>query len=74
MRTRKAQLGPMGRFLASVEIHRRLLKHKAGIKCAAESLAAAPSVARLGRGIKSLSHASQVVKDIQESLGFSRRT
>lgn len=74
MRTRKAQLGPMGRFLVGVEIHTRLLKHKAGIKCAAESLPGAPSVARLGRGIKSLSHASQVVKDIQESLGFSRRT
>lgn len=68
MRTRKAQLRP------TVEIHTGLLKHKAGIKCAAESLPAAPSAARLGRGIKSLSHASQVVKHIEESLGFSRRT
>ena len=74
MRTGKARLRPMGRFMVGVGIHMGLLKHKAGIKCAAESLPAAPSVARLGRGIKSLNHAPQVVKDIQEGLGFSSRT
>ncbi|KAM5556967.1 hypothetical protein ABKV19_024379 [Rosa sericea] len=70
MRDGKVHPLPLRRLVVSMSIRMKLFWHKVGIKCAADSLPAAPSVARLGRGIKSLSHAAQVVKYTHESLGY----
>lgn len=70
MRNGKVQLHPLSRLVTFGRIRMVLLWDKVGIKCAADSLPAAPSIARLGRGIRSLSHAAQVVKYTHESLGY----
>ncbi|KAJ6690991.1 TRANSMEMBRANE PROTEIN [Salix koriyanagi] len=64
MRQRQVQsIGvlPWATFGCSVATCSALLMYGDGIKCAVESLPAAPSIASLGRGIQSLHQASQVV-------------
>ncbi|XVF08376.1 hypothetical protein REPUB_Repub06bG0221300 [Reevesia pubescens] len=76
MRKRRVQpIGvlPWATFGCSIATCTSLLVYGDGIECAAESLPAAPSIASLGRGIKSLHQASQIVRQedgnrIQKSI------
>ncbi|XAR67655.1 hypothetical protein NMG60_11002500 [Bertholletia excelsa] len=65
-RVRPIGLLPWATFGCSVATCTGLLVHGDGIECAAESLPAAPSIANLGRGIKSLHQASHAVR-LEES-------
>ncbi|KAF8390562.1 hypothetical protein HHK36_025089 [Tetracentron sinense] len=75
---RKRRVRPIGSmpwatFGCSVATCTGLLMYGDGIECAAESLPAAPSIACLGRGVRSLHQASQAVRQadstkIQEAI------
>ncbi|XP_073145550.1 uncharacterized protein [Henckelia pumila] len=58
---------PWTTFGFSIATCAGLLVYGDGIECAAESFPAAPSIASLGRGIRSLHEASQAVKQVESS-------
>ncbi|XP_075521322.1 uncharacterized protein LOC142554544 [Primulina tabacum] len=58
---------PWTTFGCSIATCAGLLVYGDGIECVAESLPAAPSIASLGRGIRSLHEASQAVKQVESS-------
>lgn len=69
---RKRKVRPVGSlpwttFGCSIATCAGLLVYGDGIECAAESFPAAPSIASLGRGIRSLHEASQAVKQVESS-------
>ncbi|XP_073008232.1 uncharacterized protein [Typha latifolia] len=72
-RTQSVRFAPWFTFCCSMAACSSLLMHGDGIECAAESVPSVPMIASLGRGLQSLHHTSQEVKQmngtkIQESL------
>ncbi|CAA3023783.1 Hypothetical predicted protein [Olea europaea subsp. europaea] len=58
---------PWATFGCSIATCTGLLVYGDGIECAAESFPVAPSIASLGRGIKSLHQASEAVRQVESS-------
>ncbi|GFP97580.1 hypothetical protein PHJA_001902100 [Phtheirospermum japonicum] len=66
-RVRRIGVLPFVTFGCSVATCAGLLVYGDGIECAAESFPVAPSIANLGRGIRSLHEASRVVRPAESS-------
>lgn len=66
-RVRPVGILPLATFTGSIATCAGLLMYGDGIECVAESFPSAPSIASLGRGIRSLHEASEAVRSSESS-------